>query len=91
MKKFLFVISMLCFFIFLSANQDVIKEKVEVVNVEVPVRVFLKGQPVDNLKKSDFKLYKDEILEQIRENGFFMKKKKIEVEDVRANIKQNNI
>lgn len=81
MKKFLFVISFLSFIIFLSANQEVIEEKVEVVNVEVPVRVFFKGKPVDNLKRIDFRLYEDK--KPVEINGFFIKKKRIEVEDVK--------
>ncbi|MCK4761143.1 MAG: hypothetical protein KAW12_03020 [Candidatus Aminicenantes bacterium] len=38
-------------------EQEPIREEVQVVNVEVPVRVFYKKQPVDNLTKENFKLY----------------------------------
>ncbi|MFC2155935.1 hypothetical protein ACFLRB_05555, partial [Acidobacteriota bacterium] len=36
-----------------------VKEEVKVVNAEVPVRVFYKGKPVDNLTIGDFKLYEN--------------------------------
>jgi hypothetical protein len=55
--------------------EETIKEDVLVVNVEVPVRVFLDGKPVDNLAKDDFLLYEGKKRQQI--NGFFIKKRKI--------------
>lgn len=59
-----------------------IVENVSVVNIEVPVRVFLKGEPVDNLKKEDFKLYEGGKLQKI--NGFWIKRKNISVsKDIR--------
>lgn len=38
-------------------GQEQIREKIKVVSVEIPVRVFYKEKPVDNLTKADFKLY----------------------------------
>jgi hypothetical protein len=58
-----------------SQPGETIKEEVLVVNVEVPVRVFLDGKPVDNLTKDDFLLYEGKKQQQI--NGFFIKKRKI--------------
>jgi hypothetical protein len=58
-----------------TIKEETIKEDVLVVNVEVPVRVFLDGQPVDNLGKDDFLLYEGK--KQQRINGFFKKKRKI--------------
>ena len=58
-------------------EEEPIKEKVEVVNVEVPVRVFYRGKPVDNLTKQDFKLYERGKLKEI--NGFYIKRKKIKL------------
>jgi len=70
----------LCGLLFpLIAQQEdqVIREEVKVTNVEVPVRVFFKGKPMDNLTKPDFKLYEDGKLQEI--NGFYLNKKKINV------------
>ena len=50
-------------------------EEIEVVNVEVPVRVFAKKNPVKGLKKEDFKLYIDGEEREI--HGFFEVRKKI--------------
>lgn len=38
-------------------QEETLFEKVEVVNIRVPVRVFSKGKPVKGLKKEDFKLF----------------------------------
>lgn len=74
---FIFFIS----FVFPYAAQekdDVVKEKVKVVNIEVPVRVFFKGELVDNLTKADFKLFEGKKQQEI--NGFFVKRKKIKAQ-----------
>ena len=42
---------------FFAQDDPKIKETVEVVQVEVPVRVFLKGHPISDLSKEDFTLY----------------------------------
>ncbi|MCK4942314.1 MAG: hypothetical protein KAS65_01995 [Candidatus Aminicenantes bacterium] len=54
-----FILSIILFPLLATAqeDQDMIREEVRVVNVEVPVRVVYKGKPVANLKRSDFKLY----------------------------------
>jgi len=83
-KPILFLITFFTLFSWIPYSQekdDTILEKVGVVNVEVPVRVVYKGKPVDNLKKSDFRLYEDK--KPVEINGFFIKKKRIKVEDVR--------
>ena len=49
-------------------DQDTIREEVRVVNIEVPVRVMLKGKAVANLNKTDFKLYENGIEQNI--HGF---------------------
>jgi hypothetical protein len=58
-----------------DTQQEPIKERVRVVNVEVVVRVFRKGKPVPGLKREDF------ILEvngrPVPINGFYQMKKKI--------------
>ena len=58
-----------------------ITETVEVVNVEVPVRVFFKGKLVRNLTRKDFKLYEGNQLQVI--NGFYSKKRSIKVQDIK--------
>jgi hypothetical protein len=52
-----------------------IREEVEVVNVEVPVRVFYKNKPVKGLKKEDFQLFLDG--EEWEINGFYEVRKKL--------------
>lgn len=61
-------------------QEEKIREEVSVTNVEVPVRVFYKGQAVDNLTKKDFTIYEDKVLQTI--NGFFLKKRKIKVQNI---------
>ena len=61
-----------------------LKEKVKVVNVEVPVRVYYKGKPVDNLTKDDFKIFENKKIQTI--NGFFIKRKKIGTQPPGMNI-----
>ncbi len=64
----------------LRGQAEPIKEKVEVVNVEVPVRVFLDGKPVAGLGRDDFKLYEGKEEQAI--NGFYVRKKKLAVQQV---------
>ncbi len=52
-----------------------IREDMVVINVEVPVRVMFKGEPVDNLKRTDFKLFENG--KQIPINGFNIIRKRI--------------
>ena len=58
-------------------QHNAIVEKVIVTNIEVPVRVLFHGKPVADLDKEDFTLYEDK--KQLPINGFFLKKKKIDV------------
>jgi len=58
-------------------DQRPIIEEVTVTNVEVPVRVMYKGEPVLNLKKSDFTVYDNN--HKVEINGLFLKRKKITV------------
>jgi hypothetical protein len=69
-----------------QVKDDQLKE-VLVTNVEVPVRVFHKGKAVTYLKKEDFKLFEDGQLKII--NGFFLKKKKLKVEDIELSTNQD--
>jgi hypothetical protein len=64
----------------LHGQTEPIKEKVEVVNVEVPVRVFLDGEPVAGLGRDDFKLYEGK--EERAINGFTVRRKKLAVQQV---------
>ena len=69
-----------------SAQEDEVTttESVRVVNVEVPVRVFLKGSPVDGLTRSNFEVFEDGRPQEI--NGFFIRKKKINETKVPTNV-----
>ncbi|MCI0470394.1 MAG: hypothetical protein L0Y73_01920, partial [Candidatus Aminicenantes bacterium] len=58
---------------------ETIREEVKVVHVEVPVRVFYKGKPVDNLTIDDFELYEDKKLQTI--SSFTVVKKSIKIKD----------
>lgn len=79
--RYMAILSLIFSLLFpLAAQQDdqVIREEVTVANVEVPVRVFYKGKPMDNLTKADFQLYEDGKLQKI--NAFYLKRKKIAVQ-----------
>lgn len=67
----------------------VIKERVEVVNVEIPVRVFEKGEVVDTLVSGDFQLFENGLEQKI--NGFFIKRKKMAVQQVDIKARQQQI
>ncbi len=56
-------------------EEEPIRERVETINVEVPVRVYSAGNPVTDLKKEDFLLYEDGKVQAI--NGFLLSRKKI--------------
>jgi hypothetical protein len=68
---------------------QIVNEKIEVVNVEVPVRVFCDGKPLDSLQKSDFQLYENNELQEI--NGFYLRRKKMNVQHVTMQADQNAV
>jgi hypothetical protein len=75
-KAIVFLIAVLSFFTWAKGQEhEKIVEEVEVVNVEVPVRVFSKGKPVAGLEKEDFKLLVNGKEQPI--NAFFEVRKKI--------------
>lgn len=57
-----------------------LREKVDVVNVEVPVRVFKDGLPVGGLKKSDFRIFEDDAPQAI--NGFHERRKRMGIQRI---------
>lgn len=57
-------------------SHEKIVEEVDVTNVEVAVRVFLKGEPIPGLKKEDFKLFVNGKEKGI--HGFFENQKKLD-------------
>jgi len=61
--------------ILLSQDEETVKETLAVINVEVPVRVFMDGKPVLDLKKEDFTVYEDGKPQAI--NGFQLVSKRI--------------
>ncbi len=67
-------------------QDEVLQESVRVVNVEVPVRVYYQGKPVDNLTKNDFKLYEGRKLQDI--HGFILKRKKIKTQEMELDAEQ---
>jgi len=83
MKKYIFLsLALMLLFALLPADaqQDAVKEQVEVVNVEVPVRVFCDGIPVGDLGKDDFFLSEGKQRQTI--NGFYVRKKKMNVQSL---------
>jgi len=84
---FIFIILLLLFPVLDSQQDQPVKEKIDVVNVEVPVRVHYKGRPVDNLTKDDFKIFEGKKLQTI--NGFFIKRKKIGTLTIRTKSGQD--
>jgi hypothetical protein len=67
-------------------EEEILQETVRVVNVEVPVRVHYRGKPVDNLTKNDFKLFEKGKQQDI--HGFILKRKKINVQELKLNAEQ---
>ncbi|MCP4219806.1 MAG: hypothetical protein GY765_34560, partial [bacterium] len=59
-----------------SDTNERVKEEVEVINMEVPVRVIHKGKPVHGLKKKDFTLRVNG--KETPVNGFYEVRKKLE-------------
>lgn len=67
-------------------ENKIIQETVRVVNVEIPVRVYYRGKPVDNLTKNDFKLFERGKRQEI--HGFILKRKKIKIQELNMDAKQ---
>ena len=92
---FVFVIFFMTVSIFICAQpvpdqeQETLREEVKVVNIEVPVRIFYKGKPVDNLSRDDFKLYEGNKLQVI--NGFNIKRNKIKLQEIGLEVEENKI
>ena len=82
-------IMFLLFPILNSQQNESVKEKIDVVNVEVPVRVKYKGKPVGNLTRADFSIYEGKKRQEI--NGFFVKRKKIGSLSLRPESDQEQI
>lgn len=58
-----------------QAHEKIVEE-VDVTNVEVAVRVFLKGEPIPGLKKEDFKLFVNGKEKEI--HGFYENQRKLD-------------
>jgi len=71
----LLLLGLLCLPPLRAQEEEVIRENVAVINVEVPVRVVFEGQPVTGLKKEDFKLYESGRRQEI--NGFQLIQKRL--------------
>ena len=72
--------------LFAQQEEEDVRETVKVVNVEVPVRVYYKGKPVDNLTKADFKLYENRKRQDI--NGCVLKRKKMNLQELEMTAEQ---
>lgn len=68
--------------LFPQQDDETVKEKVNVVNIEIPVRVYHKDKPVDDLSKGDFVILEDKKPQTI--NGFFTKRTKIGIKSTEA-------
>jgi len=77
---FVFITGLIIFGVsgFCIEEHKSILETVEVENIEIPVRVFNKKQPVKGLKKSDFELFINGIKTEI--NGFYEARKILETQ-----------
>ncbi len=75
MKKIHLLLLILCLSLPLT-SQD-IQEKSQVINVEIPVRVFLGKTFIDNLTIADFEIFEEGILQDI-EVVYLVKKRSIE-------------
>lgn len=75
-----FMIVLLIFSISIYSQEKEIKEGVTVTNIEIPVRVFLKGETVDNMKKGDFTLIINGKTRDI--SGFTITRKRLEEQDI---------
>ncbi len=80
-KYFLLVGLLLAFLLSFSdasaTPQEKLQEKVSVVNIEVPLRVYSQGKPRAGLQKSDFRLFASG--REIEINGFYEVHKKLEI------------
>ena len=85
MRKIIMIIVIIMLLVFLpligqeAETKPEVKEEIKVVNVEVPVRVFYKGKPVNNLSIADFKLYENKKKQTI--SSLNIVRRKIEVEN----------
>ncbi len=85
LKLFIFIL-LACLFNF---AQETIEEKVEVINIEVPVRVIYKGKLLGGLKKSDFKIYENGKIQHI--HGFNEYRRKIDVKETEFDIRLEKV
>ncbi|MFH2041171.1 MAG: hypothetical protein ABIJ35_01490, partial [Acidobacteriota bacterium] len=88
--SFLFSFLLFCFFVLGDAyllKQDIQHEAVAV-NIEVPVRVYSKGDVIDNLKIEDFELYDDGKLQKI-DALYFLKHSEITRMESREELPDN--
>jgi len=83
-----FMIVLLFFSISIFSQEKEIKEGVTVTNIEIPVRVFLKGEVVDNMKKGDFTLFINGSIRDIA--GFTTTRKRLEEQEIELGEKKED-
>lgn len=76
MRKTYLLLFILCLFLPLT-SQD-IQKKSQVINIEIPVRVFLGTTFIDNLILADFEIYEEGILQDI-EAVYLVKKRSTDI------------
>jgi VWFA-related protein len=84
MQKGIFILCIL--FLILFASGQELQEEAIAVNIEVPVRVFTKGQFAGELSIDDFEVYEDGVLQKI-EALYLVKKTVIEREETELDKK----
>lgn len=72
-----FMVFALNFPVLSQEKQERIVEKVTVTNIEVPVRVLYKGEPITGLTRDDFEIFENK--KKMKIHGFFIKRKKIKL------------
>jgi len=86
MKKGTFMIGFLSLFMFISAQE--LQHDAIAINIEVPVRVYTKGQFVEELSLKDFEVYENGVLQKI-EAVYLIKRTKIEREESELEVEES--
>lgn len=91
MKKSITIFLFIFLFIFSflwSKKEENFKKTADGVNIEMPVRVYFRDKPVDNLAKMDFKIFRGKKRQKISE--FKIERKKIEIQKTGLSANQQH-
>jgi len=86
MKKGIFIIGILFFLVFSSAQE--IQEKATAINIEVPVRVFKGKQIIDDLTIDDFEVFEDGKIQKI-EAVYLIQERKVRRQEWQVNREES--